>query len=46
MVKVTKVGNSVKITIPKAIWTHLKLKVGDMVALSVTDDNMIVRKAK
>jgi AbrB family looped-hinge helix DNA binding protein len=44
-VKVVKVGNSLRITIPKEVAESMKLKAGDIVKVSLTDDEIVVRKA-
>ena len=41
---VMQVGNSLRITIPKEIAAHLKIKKGDIVELWVTDQRIIVEK--
>ena len=45
-IKVVKVGNSLRITIPKEIAEALNLKVGDLVGVSLDDDQIVVRKIK
>jgi len=41
---VMQVGNSLRITIPKEIAQHLKIKKGDMVKLWVDNQHIIVEK--
>jgi len=43
-IKVVQVGNSLKITIPKEIVAHLKIKKGDIVELWVDNQHIIVEK--
>jgi len=43
-VKAGKVGNSIKITLPKPACEGLGLKPGDTLILTVTDSEMVVRK--
>jgi putative addiction module antidote len=43
-VKVVKVGNSLRITIPKELIRAMNLKVGDTVALTLETDYIAVRK--
>lgn len=45
-VKLTKIGNSLRITIPKPLVDGLSLKQGDMLILTVTDNQIKVSKAK
>jgi len=44
-VKLTKIGNSLRITVPKPVVDTLNLKQGDVLALVVTDHEFTVRKA-
>jgi AbrB family looped-hinge helix DNA binding protein len=44
-VKVVKIGNSLRITIPKPITEYLKISEGDVIELVVTDSTIIVKKA-
>ncbi len=44
--KVAKIGNSLRITLPKPITDQLKIKAGDILGLSLTDGEIIVRKMK
>lgn len=44
-VKLAKIGNSMRVTIPKEIVEVLKLKEGEIVRIDVKD-NMIVIKVK
>lgn len=43
-IKVVKVGNSLRITIPKEIAEAIKLKVGDVVGISLDNSRIIIRK--
>ena len=43
-IKVVKVGNSLRITVPKEICDALELKEGTTVGLSTTDHTISVRK--
>lgn len=43
-IKVVKIGNSLRITIPKEIAESLKLQTGDVVGISLDDTRIIVRK--
>lgn len=43
-VKLTKIGNSLRITIPKPVVDGLSLKRGDMLILTVTDNEFSVRR--
>jgi len=45
-VKASRVGNSVRITIPKEVLEYLKIKEGDILILSVTDKEFTVKKEK
>jgi AbrB family looped-hinge helix DNA binding protein len=45
-VKLTKIGNSLRITIPKPLVDGLGLKQGDILILTVTDDQIKISKAK
>jgi len=42
--KLTKVGNSLRMVIPKEIVDALKLKPGDTVEVSLTDNQVLVEK--
>ena len=44
-VKVVKIGNSLRITIPKPVAFKLKIEEGDTVEVGITDNTMIVKKA-
>jgi putative addiction module antidote len=43
-IKVVKVGNSLRVTIPKEIAESLKLRAGDTVGVSLDDDRITIRK--
>jgi AbrB family looped-hinge helix DNA binding protein len=43
-VKVVKIGNSLRMTIPKQITDYLKIVEGDTLEITVTDSVMTVRK--
>jgi len=45
-IKVVKVGNSLRITIPKEIADATRLKEGDLVGISLDNGRIIVRKVK
>ena len=45
-VKVVKIGNSLRMTIPKPVAQALELKEGDTVDVGITDSSMIVKKTK
>ena len=45
-IKVVQVGNSLKVTIPKEIAEHIKLKKGDTVLLYVDDHKVILEKQR
>jgi len=45
-VKLTKIGNSLRITIPKPLVDGLGLKQGDMLILTVTDNQIKISRAK
>ena len=44
-VKLTKIGNSLRITVPKDVLRALAWKVGDMLEIGLNDSVMIVKKA-
>jgi AbrB family looped-hinge helix DNA binding protein len=44
-VKIAKIGNSLRITIPKPVADYLELSKGDILEIVVTDHNMTVKKA-
>jgi putative addiction module antidote len=44
--KLVKVGNSLRITIPKEIVEALGLKEGDILGISLTDSQISIRKLK
>jgi len=46
VIKVVKVGNSLRITIPKEICTAIHLEEGSTVSLSLDDEEIIVRKIR
>jgi putative addiction module antidote len=43
-VKVVKIGNSLRMTIPKRITDYLKITEGDTLEIVVTDSTMTVKK--
>lgn len=43
-IRVVKIGNSLRITVPKEIADFLKLKRGDTVGISLSDSEMMVRR--
>ncbi len=43
-IKAVKVGNSIRMTIPKEIVEHLQIKKGDVLEVSVTNGEMSVKK--
>lgn len=43
-VKVAKMGNSLRMTIPVDVARALDLKAGDYVEIGVTNDSMIVKR--
>lgn len=43
-VRLAKVGNSMKVTIPKEIVETLKLKEGDIVRIDVKDGAIVIKK--
>jgi len=45
-VRLTKIGNSLRITIPKPVVNGLGLRERDMLVLTVTDSQIKVSKAK
>ena len=45
-VKLTKIGNSLRITIPKPLVDGLELKQGDLLTLTVTDSEIKISKEK
>jgi len=45
-VKLSKIGNSLRMTVPKPVIEELGWKEGDLLEVGITDDSMIVRKAK
>lgn len=44
-VKLTKIGNSLRITVPKDVLRALNWKEGDMLEIGLNDSVMIVKKA-
>lgn len=44
-VKLTKIGNSLRITVPKDVLRALNWKEGDMLEIGLSDSVMIVKKA-
>lgn len=45
-VKVVKIGNSLRMTIPKEVAGTMALKPGDILLVGLDDSHMTVRKAK
>ena len=45
-VKVVKIGNSLRMTIPKPVADALNIKEGDTVEVGITDGEMIVKKTE
>lgn len=45
-IRIVKVGNSLRMTIPKEIVEATRLKRGDVVNVSLENYNIIVRKSK
>ena len=43
-VKAVKIGNSIRMTIPKEIVEYLEIKEGDILLVSVTDKQIVVKK--
>ena len=43
-VKAVKIGNSIRMTIPKQIIDYLKIEVGDTLEIIVEDSKMIIQK--
>lgn len=43
-ISVVKVGNSLRMTIPKEIAKAMKVDKGDILLVTMTDNEMIVRK--
>jgi AbrB family looped-hinge helix DNA binding protein len=43
-VSVVKVGNSLRIAVPKPVVDQLNLKIGDMMEITLEGEKMIVRK--
>jgi len=43
-VKAVKIGNSIRMTIPKQIVDYFKIEAGDTLEVIVQDSEMIVRK--
>jgi putative addiction module antidote len=44
-IKVVKVGNSLRVTIPKEIAEAIKVKTGDLVNISLENSRIIICKA-
>jgi len=44
-VKAVKIGNSIRMTIPKQIVDYLKISQGDSLEVTVQDSEMVVKKA-
>jgi AbrB family looped-hinge helix DNA binding protein len=45
-VRLTKIGNSLRITIPKPVVDGLRLRERDTLVVTVTDSQIMVRKAR
>ncbi len=45
-VKAVKIGNSIRMTIPKQIVDYLNIKSGDTLKVTVQDSEILVKKAK
>jgi len=45
-VKVVKIGNSLRMTIPKPVVEALQIEEGDTLQVGITDGSMIVKKAE
>jgi AbrB family looped-hinge helix DNA binding protein len=45
-VKVVKIGNSLRMTIPKPVTDYLTIIEGDTLEITVTDSTMTVKKKK
>lgn len=43
-VKVVKIGNSLRMTIPKQITDYLKISEGDTLEITVTDSTITIKK--
>lgn len=43
-VKAVKIGNSIRMTIPKQIAEYLKIDEGDTLEVTVQDSEMVVKK--
>lgn len=44
--KVVKIGGSLRVTLPPELGEALKIKPGDMIEYTTTDDSVILRKAR
>jgi len=44
--KVVKIGGSLRLTLPPELAEALKIKPGDIVEYTTTDDSVIIQKAK
>jgi AbrB family looped-hinge helix DNA binding protein len=42
--KVVKIGNSLRMTIPKPVTNYLRMAEGDTLEIVVTDHTMVVKK--
>ena len=45
-VKAVKIGNSIRVTIPKQIVDYLKIRAGDILEVTVQDSEIVVQKKK
>jgi len=43
-VKAIKIGNSIRMTIPKQVAEYLRISEGDILEVTVQDSEMVVRK--
>jgi len=43
-VKAVKIGNSIRMTIPKPVVDYLKIAAGDNLEVTVQDSEMVVKK--